>query len=284
MEFILNEESLTGQFTTVENFLKSLKNNIRCFQIIRKSGDNIISKTENFYDQYVTSDKRICDLSSCQCSEELLAFQFQLEQEIYSLPHWDKDPKHDLSEIYWWNGRDMTATGMAEAVERDHMLLSFDKAAFKDCELHIQKNDVAVAIQSIYSPMYLVQNVGDKLHMQRDEILKVKYEGTRIDCSSIEKKYGADTLDEIQFKQVISSMNKFANHETWENIDLDDGLEYKKYTPDTPQHDWYRDSMYRDKKIMKFRASSLLRVHGYRKGDRFKVLRFEPDHRQSDHG
>ena len=42
--------------------------------------------------------------------------------------------------------------------------------------------------------------------------------------------------------------------------------------------------MYRDKQIMKFCASSLLRVHGYRKGDKFRVLRFEIDHKQSDHG
>ena len=79
-------------------------------------------------------------------------------------------------------------------------------------------------------------------------------------------------------------MDKFVKHETWENIDRDDGLEYKKYTPDSPKRNWYNGSMYRDKQIMKFRASSLLRVHGYRKGDRFRVLRFEIDHKQSDHG
>lgn len=284
MEFILNEESLTGQFTTVENFLKSLKNNIRCFQIIRKSGDNIISKTENFYDQYVTSDKRICDLRSCQCSEELLAFQFQLEQEIYSLPHWDKDPKHDLSEIYWWNGRDMTATGMAEAVERDHMLLSFDMDKFRDCALHILINNAEKVVQSIYTPQYLVKMVGTQLQLQRDDILKIRYEGTRIDCSSIEREYGADTVDAYQLHLIMDSMDKFINHATWEDIARDDGLEYKKYTPGSPKYDWYNGSMYRNKQIMKFRASSVLRVHGYRKGDRFRVLRFEPDHKQSDHG
>lgn len=38
MDFILNEKSLHGQFEDVETFLKSLKNNIRCFDIIHRSG------------------------------------------------------------------------------------------------------------------------------------------------------------------------------------------------------------------------------------------------------
>lgn len=284
MEFILNEESLVGQFATVQDFLKSLKNNIRCFQIIRRSENNDISKTENFYDRYVTGDMRIRDLRRCQCSEELLMFQMQLEREIYSLPHWDINPKHDLSKRYLWEEKDITATGMAEAVESDHMLLSFDMEKFRDCILQIQAADKKENVSSIYSPAFLVESAGKQLEMQGDDILKIRYEGTRIDCSSIEKKYGAETLDEGQFRQVVSSMDKFVNHETWENIDHDDGLEYKKYKPDSSKHDWYNGSMYRDKQIMKFRASSLLRVHGYRKGDRFRVLRFETDHKQSDHG
>ena len=41
---------------------------------------------------------------------------------------------------------------------------------------------------------------------------------------------------------------------------------------------------YRDKTIMKFRFSSVMRVFGYRRGDRFRVIRFERDHRLSDNG
>lgn len=284
MEFILNEESLKGQFTTVQDFLESLKSNIRCFHIIRKSERNTISKIDNFYDCYVTSDIRIRDLHNCPCSDELVAFQYQLEQEIYNLPHWDKNPMHDLSKAYLLEESDMAATGIAEATERDHLLLSFDMEKFKDCTLHIQAADREELVSSIYSPAFLVECVGKQLGIHGDDILKIRYEGTRIDCSSIEMKYGTEILNENQLQQIISSMDKFVKHETWENIDRDDGLEYKKYTPDSPKHNWYNGSMYRDKQIMKFRASSLLRVHGYRKGDKFRVLRFEIDHKQSDHG
>ena len=243
MEFILNEESLAGQFTTVQDFLMSLRNNLLCFNIIRKNENNTISKTENFYECNVTNDTKIRDLKGYGCSDELVDFQLQLEKEIYNIPFWDKNPLHDLSKTYLWNG-----------------------------------------VQSIYSPLYLVNSVGKQLKMNRDDILKIRYEGTRIDCSSIESKYGAEELDDSQFQQVISSMDKFANHETWADIEHDDGLEYKKYKPSSPKYDWYNGSMYKNKQIMKFRASSVLRVHGYRKGDRFRVLRIETDHKYSDHG
>ena len=284
MEFILNEESLKGQFATVHDFLISLKSNIRCFHIIRKSECNTISKIDNFYDCYVTSDTKIRDLRNYQCSDELVAFQYQLEQEIYNLPHWDRNPMHDLSKVYLLAESDVVATGIAEATERDHLLLSFDMKNVKDCILHIQVADKEEHVSSIYSPAFLVKCAGEQLAMHGDDILKIRYEGTRIDCSSIEREYGTEILDESQLRQIISSMDKFVKHETWENIDRDDGLEYKKYTPDSPKRNWYNGSMYRDKQIMKFRASSLLRVHGYRKGDRFRVLRFEIDHKQSDHG
>lgn len=51
MEFILNEESLKGQFTMVQDFLESLKSNIRCFHIIRKSERNTISKIDDTEDK-----------------------------------------------------------------------------------------------------------------------------------------------------------------------------------------------------------------------------------------
>lgn len=44
MDFILNEKSLHGQFENVETFLKSLKNNIRCFDIIHKKTETSVYK------------------------------------------------------------------------------------------------------------------------------------------------------------------------------------------------------------------------------------------------
>ena len=53
----------------------------------------------------------------------------------------------------------------------------------------------------------------------------------------------------------------------------------------------YSDTRFRRKKtgsshkcIMKIRCSDVIRVFGYRKGDKFRILRIERDHKISDNG
>lgn len=284
MEFVLNEKSLDGQFESVEAFLKSIENNVKCFHIIEADGNNRISKTQNFYECAVTSDEKIRDLRAYKCADVLFDFELKLEQVIYSLPHWDENPAHDLSAVYMYEGEDVTATGMAEAAEKDRVLISFALDKYIDRELTVYKNLDAASIYSIYSPRYLVETVGSRLNLSRDDMLKIRYQNTRIDCSTIEHRFGAEQLEKDEFAEVISSMDKFVSHESWDTIAIDDGLKYKKYTPNSSKNNWFTGSMYQQKTIMKFRAGSVLRIFGYRKGDRFKVLRIERDHVHSNHG
>ena len=44
MEFILNDESLCGQFDSIGIFLDSLKENVRCFELINNVKENKIYK------------------------------------------------------------------------------------------------------------------------------------------------------------------------------------------------------------------------------------------------
>lgn len=284
MEFILNEKSLHGQFESIEDFLKSLENNIKCFQIIYKDKTNKISKIKDLYKCNITADKKLLHLRECVCVESLLAFQIALEQEIYTLPFWDDDPAHDLSVRYMLEDHEITATGIAEAAEKDQSLVSFASAQYMDRKLTVYKNTDAVIVHSMYTPQYLVEAVGERLKLDRDDMLKIRYENTRIDCSNLEKRFGANCLEQDEFEEVLSSMDKFNKHESWETIAVDDGLELKKYKPDSPKNNWFNGTMYQNKTIMKFRASSVLRVFGYRKGDTFKVLRIERNHEYSDHG
>lgn len=50
---------------------------------------------------------------------------------------------------------------------------------------------------------------------------------SRIDCSTIEDKYGADILEREEFDGPIKSLKKFVEHESWESIALDDGWNTK---------------------------------------------------------
>ena len=91
-------------------------------------------------------------------------------------------------------------------------------------------------------------------------------------------------MEKEEYELLLGTLDKFVKHESWESIGLDDGLEYKKYTPSAKEEDWFRNSVYRDMTIMKFRFSSKMRCFGYRKGERFRLLRIERNHKRSNKG
>ena len=284
MEFLLNERSLHGQFVSVDNFLESLKPVLKCIEIIHHCSETGIYKISNFHECKVTKNIKICDLKTCGMSDELLRFKFRLDQEVYKEPYWDRAPMHDISQEFIWNGEDVTATALAEAAVTQNALISFRSDQFYDCELVIKGNVKTYCVNSVHTPQYLLEQYNCIINIDRKYLLLVRYEGTRIDCSTLEDEYGVSILEKNEFEELISTFDKFVNHVSWESIGRDDGLEYKKYSPASTKENWFRSIKYNGKTIMKFRFSRVLRCYGYRKGNTFKVLRLERDHTISNHG
>ena len=283
MEFILNEESLKGQFDTINDFVESLSSNIRCFALIHQDPENNIYKISDFYKCYITNNRQILDLKSEPCSDELMRFQMLLDEEIHTVPYWDSEPEHDVSKVYRWNGNDVSATAIAEAAKRGIPLLSFRSEHFTDCLLDVSLHSEKYQIVSVYSPKYLAESFSRELKLDRDILLKVRYENTRIDCTFLDGKFGPSILENHEFHLLIISLDKFIQHQSWYDIEKDDGLEYKKYSP-SPQNNWFKNTPYQHQTIMKFRFSDVLRAYGYRKNDRFHLLRLERDHKRSNKG
>ena len=284
MDFLLNELSLQGQFDSTDSFLKSLPCTVKCIELIHQNANMPIYKTEDFYKCSITQDMTLCDLKNYQISDELLQFKIKLDNEIYEEPVWDTDPYHDIEQKFFWDGEDVSATSLAEAVARKGALLSFFLDEFRDCVLNICKNEEKHDIVSVHSPQYLTEQYGKLLNVDRKTWLLLRYEGSRIDCSLLEDKYGADILEKNEFKELVSTLDKFVRRESWEAIAIDDGLEYKKYSPENEEKNWFSGGKYKGKTIMKFRYSKVMRCFGYRKGDRFRILRIERDHKISDNG
>lgn len=291
MEFILNEYSLNGQYPSVEEFIKELRNFVGCIRLIKKNPDIAISKISNFYDAKITQTERVCDLGKViSGDDELKSFQISLDSEIYDHPpYWDNDIRQNMDNMYWWNDQDVSLTSMAEAAVSESQLLSFRRDKLIDCEIQILETDdknvhKVYDIDSVFSVRYLVNRYGSFIGLTKDEILKVRYQGTRVDYSSIESEYGADTLQTNEYRLLVGTLDKFVEHESFETIATDDGLEYKKYSPSQKKKDWFSSAKYRRVQIMKIRCSDVMRVFGYRKGDRFRVLRIERDHKISNNG
>ncbi|MBN2927074.1 MAG: hypothetical protein JTJ12_06550 [Eubacterium sp.] len=284
MDALLNERSLCGQFDDIYSFLDSVKPVIRCIELIHENSDIAIYKTADFYDCKITKDERLCDLAKYKLTDELLRLKISLDREVYEKPHWDDEPIHNISKKFFWNDEDVSATSLAEAAIKGDMLLSFFLEIFKDKKLIILNEGNIYSVDSVHTPRYLVEKYSSDLHINRKESLQILYEDTRIDCSTMEDGYGAEILQKHEFEGLIKSFDKFVQHESWESIALDDGLEYKKYTPAEKKKNWFLGKKYSGKTIMKFRFSGVMRCFGYRKGDRFKVLRLERDHTVSDNG
>ncbi len=282
MDFILNEKSLNGQFESINSFLESLSSNTKCFALIRQNHENNITKISDFYKCNITPNKKILDLKTEPCSDKLMRFQMQLDQEIQTVPYWDETPEHDISKAYCWNGENVSATAIAEAAKRNIPLLSFKSDFFTDCKLDVSLESEKYNIDSIYSPKYLANHFSREIHLDKDEFLKIRYEDTKIDCTFLEKKYGSSILEKNEYHLLLSSLDKFIEL-SWTDIEKDDGLEYKKYKP-SPKENWFKNSPFRRQTIMKIRFSDVLRAYGYRHNDRFRLLRFERDHKKSDKG
>ena len=80
MEFILNEYSLNGQYSSMEEFVGELGNVVGCINIIRKNPVNKISKVKDFYKSKITQQERMCDLKKIiSRDDELKDFQLSLD-------------------------------------------------------------------------------------------------------------------------------------------------------------------------------------------------------------
>ena len=194
MDFLLNERSLHGQFENGKVFLESLGPVMECIKIIHAQKDARIYKTETFGECMITKSEKLCDLNLLNASDELVRFKIQLDREIYNVPKWDEKPAHDLSLDFVWEGENVTATALAEAAIREDSLISFRSDAFIDRELKIFRGDQRYDVNSIHTPQYLLEKHADEIHLERQRLLNIRYRNTRIDCESLEEKYGADRL------------------------------------------------------------------------------------------
>ena len=282
MDFILNDKSLCGQFNSVSSFFDSLKNNVRCFELINDTEGSKIYKTQNFYKNKVTSNIRLCDLNKYN-DDELVYFLIQLDRIVYHAPYWGDDFKQNLNSKYIHGQEDVSCTCIAEAAENNFPFLSFKCDKYTDKTLAVCKDNEKIKVYSIYTPMYLTDKFYKELKLSRLDLLKTQFNSTRIDCSILNQNCGINELEENEFNLLLGTLKKFVKHDSWESIALDDGLEYKKYhnKANNTDNPFWR---YKDKTIMKFRFSSVMRVFGYRKENRFRVIRFERDHDLSDNG
>lgn len=109
-----------------------------------------------------------------------------------------------------------------------------------------------------------------------------KFKDGNLNFTLLDDSYGFNILNSSQEKDFLSTFKKFSQM-NWIDIIKSSankkGLNYKSY-----DGDWFKNTIYSDINIFKFRTSQKYRCFGYRKDNEFFILRFEIDHRISDNG
>lgn len=93
-----------------------------------------------------------------------------------------------------------------------------------ELSLHGQFENVDEFLESLRANLQCFQ-LGERMGLERDECLKARYAGTRVDCSMLEKEYGAKYLEKDEYHLLLGTLDKLVKHESWETIALDTGME-----------------------------------------------------------
>lgn len=158
MDFLLNEKSLHGQFGSTEEFLKSLSENLSCFQLVSKKMAGRIWKITDFYKCKITGHITIADLKQYPASDELRRFRIALEKVTETTPFWDEAPVHDYGAVFLCEDQDVSATAVAEAAVRDQGLLSFLSPPYADKILDVTAGENTYRVCSVYTARYFVES------------------------------------------------------------------------------------------------------------------------------
>lgn len=151
MEILLNELSLSGQFASVADFVENgVRNALQVFHELREN-DQVLKKYD-FYTCQVTPQHSIHDVLTGNASrtyDELRKFKLHLFQ-VFSDPFWEDDPKHDPNSQYLFGAVSVTGTSVAEAYERDQIIISFVHQSFQLSPIPIIKTGNQGIIDNLF--------------------------------------------------------------------------------------------------------------------------------------
>jgi len=286
MDIIINEFSLEEQFENVDAFFNSLNEVIS----IQKMMDNCsmkMLKHQEIYNHKVTQEQTLHEIlidKRIRTTNELRKFKSFLHKLMTDPPFWQENQQHDSMNVYTCDYTSEThGYSLAEACERDKMVLSFKNQKFDNVSLYVRKNGEKISIINLTDTIFFAEYLKENKLLDINRYCEYRFIDTNISFSKLDPHYGFDILEEEEINIFISSFIRFSEM-TWDEITLSDGLEFKKYQPASKKADWFANTPYKDKQIFKFRTNQKCRCFGYRDGDVFYVLRFEKDHKVSDHG
>lgn len=142
----MNELSLSGQYASREIFVEEiLPYLIKILDEIQNLSDATIYKSQQFHSSRVGETDTIHDILVGKLSRQypsIRKFKTQLHSILFAEPYWEPTRKHLKGDSYTYKGNNVCNHSVAEACERDKIIVSFrGSELFQEETLSILKND-----------------------------------------------------------------------------------------------------------------------------------------------
>jgi len=278
-DILINELSLNGQFNSVYEFIDSalLKFNDILNEI--KGTNILLYKKQVFYESKITGDTTIYNILVGAISRQYDAIR-KMKLNLTCLfedPYWENDQKHSPDILYLFMGNCITGQSLAEACERDRMVISFIHKDFSSEKLLVLKEETKIELDNFVDKINFIETAYNKNIIICEEYCKKKFKGGKLDFSKINPNESFNILSKEDESLFIDGFRKFTEL-TWPQINVDDALDYKEYKD--------RRGHFKliNKKIHKFRITQKYRCFGYIEQGIFYVLLFDLTHKMSDEG
>lgn len=278
MEILLNELSLKGQYSSVQDFIDStLKTILSIFKEIKDSGQLLLKK-EDFFKSKITTNKSINDLfhdPAFKMNDEVRSLKSKIV-ELTQEPYWENSLKQDADTMYTFEGKEIWGSSLAEACERDKVVSSFVNSDFESPTLEVSKNDLKVTINNLTERGQLRELLWSERKISFGDYILSRYQLGKLNFSVFIDRNNFDEIQQCDQSLFLDAFRKFEDL-TWSQIEVDDGFKYKSFSGTLKGYTG-------PKNLYKFRTSQKYRCHGYREEEQFFVLYLEVDHRLSDRG
>ncbi len=278
MDILFNECSFEAQFQSKEDFSQKTLHDLIPLMEIAKNNGCVLLKNDYLTNAPISASLKLSDFlinpPSLYRNEAryFLIFLRDHNTELY----WENTCKQE-DVPYDYKEKNMWGTSIAEAVEREQVIISIVPSAFSETLLTIYKNKIPVVLLNCTNKAHLLEYLYINKKIEFGYFLKNFFDKQKINfdkCINI----SASNVFQLEEEKIFINCFKNFVSTSWEQIYKDRGLDYKEYTGSLPSN--YNINH----KIYKFRASKKMRVHGYRKDDVFNVLFLEIDHKLSNQG
>lgn len=206
MKVIINDFSLDGQFSDIDEFLDSLYDST--LPMLKRLEPLKIKIVRSYYsyESKVTRDKSLNELLISRGNPEITKLKGQIQKLLFEEPYWEDDIK-SINKIYECDyTKQKNSFCLAEALEREIPVLSFEHEGFKESSIEIKRDGISKCIKNLYNYEILLDIFREEKKITHLEYLCLKH--------SLTESFGLEE-DKNYFDELVKSASLSGEDENY---------------------------------------------------------------------